>query len=139
MGKETLLVRRLLSQGYEVFYPLRISRNGKSHKASRQAFFPGYIFIRLDLSRNIHSIFQHMPYCEGLVSFGQKPAFVPDELVAAIQRRADGTNPDEQGEGGRGVAVSRGAILDERLSSAERVRELMTLLQGMSLSPASEP
>jgi transcriptional antiterminator RfaH len=130
LGKESLLVNRLRSQGYEVFYPQRGVADGKAGRNGSQGLFPGYLFIRLDLNRDSLSTFQHMAYCEGLVSFGLRPAYVPDELVAAMQRRTDVASA-------AGIQ-QQGLFVDERLSSAERVRELMTLLQGMSLSSSAE-
>ncbi len=140
LNKEEVLLKQLESQGYEVFYPRCIVSNGKSRRMGVKSYFPGYIFIRLDLSSVSLSTFQWMPNAEGLVCFENRPAYVPDRLVDAIRRHVDNLNSahvkkikEFELEG----TISKrklqdGAfptILNSRLSSGERVQELMRMLQ----------
>lgn len=144
-NKEEVVIRQLESRGYHVFYPKYLADGGKNGKSQPRAYFPGYIFIRLDLKKDSISTFQWMPYTDGLVSFGMRPAFVPDNLVEAIMRHTAERNAEVLAQApadgdcrqeGPAPAAGMDAIFDPCLSSRERVRELLQLLQGMNLSPA---
>ena len=91
---EALLWEQLLIREMETFYPrVRVQTvNPRARKA--RPYFPGYVFVRADLGRVNLSSLQWMPGALGLVSFGghPAPAWVPDELIAAIRRRVDGVN-----------------------------------------------
>ncbi len=91
-NKEGILLRQLQSQGYEVFYPRHFSTNGKTGRLHIKAYFPGYLFIRLDLTQVGQSTFQWMPNAEGLVSFESRPAYVPDILIEAIKKHVEKIN-----------------------------------------------
>ena len=141
LNKEGVLLRQLQSQGYEVFYPQHFSTNGKTGRLHIKAYFPGYLFIRLDLNHVGQSTFQWMPNAEGLVSFESRPAYVPDVLVDAIKKHvekinanrvneyAKSTNLEENFSQLSGPDVSYEFIFDANISSNERVQQLMHMLQ----------
>ena len=146
--KEHVLWKQLESKGYEIFYPRFFSRNGETGRLRIKPYFPGYLFLKVDLAETGMSTFQWMPYTEGLVCFGTKPAYVPDALVQAIRRHVDdlistkGKEYLDQGQPS-GVQEKQSAthggyrtIFNPELPSDERARELLHLLQGMCLSPA---
>ena len=132
--KEALLWEQLLIREMETFYPrVRVQTvNPRARKA--RPYFPGYVFVRADLGCVNLSSLQWMPGALGLVSFGGHPAWVPDELIAAIRRRVDGVNQagGELLDGlqpGETVAIQEGlfsgygrAIFDASLPGNERVR-----------------
>ncbi len=140
-NKEGILLRQLQSQGYEVFYPQHFSTNGKTGRLHIKAYFPGYLFIRLDLNQVGQSTFQWMPNAEGLVSFESRPAFVPDILVEAIKKHVEKINATRVKEYARStdredsasqlgnLDASYGFIFDANISSDERVQQLMHMLQ----------
>jgi transcriptional antiterminator RfaH len=111
-------------------------------------YFPGYLFLKVDLSETSLSTFQWMPYTEGLVCFGTKPAYVPDALVQAIRRHVDELNstkgkdyldqrqPDGVREKTSGMHGGYRIIFNPGLPSEERVKELLHMLQGMCPTPA---
>ena len=146
--KEHVLWKQLESKSYEVFYPRFFSRNGDSGRLQVKPYFPGYLFLKVDLTKTGTSTFQWMPNTEGLVCFGTKPAYVPDALVQAIRRHVKEINTikgmeylDQAQTGGnqekqRVAQGSYRSIFDAGLPSEERVRELLHMLQGMCLSPA---
>lgn len=137
--KEDVVWREVLSRGYEVYYPrLRVNPvNPRSRKLV--PYFPGYLFVRVDLEQVGHSAFQWMPHTLGLVSFGGEPAVVPDHLVHALSQRiaeinaAGGETFDGLKQGDL-VRISDGpfrgyeAIFDTRLPGSERVRVLLEFL-----------
>ena len=137
--KEDAVWRQLQTQGYEVFYPcLRVHPvNPRSRKIV--PYFPGYLFVEVDLEQSGISVFQWMPHTVGLVNFGGEPSIVPENLILAIQKRVDEIN-EAGGEifdglkPGEKVWISDGpfqgyeAIFDGRLPGSERVRVLLEFL-----------
>ena len=143
-NKEEALWREALARGFEVFYPqLHVKpKNPRSRK--KRPYFPGYLFVQLDLRQSGYSTFAWMPHSLGLVSFGAEPAEVPHALVQAIRNRVDQINGDggEQLHGlktGEIVVIQDGpfagqeAIFDTRISGNERVRVLLSLLRGRQM------
>lgn len=138
-NKEDALYDQLENQGFEAFYPrIRVTPvNPRSKKV--KPYFPGYMFVYIDLAAVGLSTFQWMPFARGMVSFDQEPATVPDTLIQAIRRRVDDVNiaGGEVFSGlhkGDIVLIQDGpfsgyeAIFDLRLSGSERVRVLIKLL-----------
>jgi len=140
-NKEGILLRQLQSQGYDVFYPRHFATNRKTGRLHIKAYFPGYLFIRLDLTHVGQSTFQWMPNAEGLVSFESHPAYVPDVLVEAIKKHVEKINAsrvkeyskstglEESSSQQSGFDAKFGFIFDTNISSDERVQQLMHMLQ----------
>jgi transcriptional antiterminator RfaH len=139
--KEDLVWRQLRLESVEVFYPrLRVNPvNPRSRKI--KPYFPGYLFVHLDLDQTGVSRFQFMPHTLGLVSFGGEPAYVPENLIIELQKRV--TEIAEAGgevldglRSGDTVRISSGpfkdfeAIFDARVPGSERVRVLLELLSN---------
>ena len=133
-------MRQLQSQGYDIFYPRYFTANGATGRLQIKAYFPGYLFIRLDLNSINQTTFQWMPNSEGLVSFENRPAYVPDNLVEAIKRHVDKLNSMrlvdlvknadiEETVQRNSAEDSLNAIFDARLSSDERVKGLLGMLR----------
>ncbi len=138
-NKEDALYTQLIAQNIEVYYPqLRVKPvNPRAHKI--KAYFPGYMFVHVDLQAVGMSMLQWTPFSRGMVSFDQEPAAVPEDLIQAIRARVEQVN--QQGgevfdglQKGDGVSITQGpfagyeAIFDIRLSGSERVRVLIRLL-----------
>ena len=139
--KEDLLWEQLRLREIEVFHPrLRVQPvNPRARKV--KPYFPGYVFVRVDLEQVNWSTLQWMPGATGLVSFGGEPASVPETLIQAIHNRVEQINASggEQLEGlkqGDTVIIQGGAfdgyeaIFDAKVSGNERVRVLLTFLQA---------
>lgn len=137
--KEDVLWQRVKSQGYMVYYP-RIPVQTVNPRTRKLApYFPGYMFVRVDLDEVGLSTFQWMPYANGLICFDDVPATVPDDLVEAIHARvsaiaAAGGELFLGLERGDVVVIKSGpfagyeAIFDARLSGNQRVRVLLAML-----------
>ncbi len=149
-NKEEALWREATARGFEVFFPqIRVQPvNPRARKI--KAYFPGYMFIQVDLPKVGYSSVSWMPYSVGLVSFGDEPAAVPEGLVIAIRRRLEQLNAagGEVLEGlkrGDGVVIQDGpfagyaAIFDERVSGSERVRVLLQLIKGQQMPLVLSP
>jgi transcription antitermination factor NusG len=143
-NKEELLYQQILTRGYEGFYP-RIRVHPVNPRARRiKAYFPGYLFVNVDLTDSGISVFQWMPFSTGLVRFGGEPSIVPDHLISAIRQRV-GEIAEAGGElfdglkQGDPVVIHSGpfagyeAIFDLRISGNERVRVLLKMLNDREL------
>ena len=137
--KEDVLWRQLHTQGFEVFYPrLRVHPvNPRSRKLV--PYFPGYMFVQVDLEAVGLSTFQWMPHAIGLVNFDGEPAAVPDNLIHEINKQvtrlaASGgelfadLKPGDKVNISEGLFVGYEAIFDTRLPGSERVRVLIRML-----------
>lgn len=137
--KEDIVWKQVRDHGYEIFYPrMRVNPvNPRSRKII--PYFPGYLFVRVDLGNIGLSAFNWMPHTVGLVTFGGEPASVPDNMIYAIHQRveeiaaAGGEVFDGLKKGDR-VRIQIGpfegyeAIFDARLPGTERVRVLLQFL-----------
>jgi len=139
-NKEGPLWREVHAQGYEVFYPqIHVQPvNPRSRKV--RPYFPGYMFVHIDLPEVGISEFMWMPHSYGLVIFGTEPPSVPEELIQALHRRVKAINAagGENLEGlkqGEAVKIESGpftgyeALFDARLPGGDRVRVLLKLLE----------
>ena len=144
--KEDIVWRQSREQGYEVFYPrLRVQPvNPRARKL--KPYFPGYLFVHVDLDVIGLSAFQWMPHATGLVMFGGDPSWVPDNLIFAIMQRVDEISAagGEVFDGltkGDKVVINYGpfegydAIFDARLPGSERVRVLLALISNQRQIP----
>jgi transcription antitermination factor NusG len=137
--KENIVWKQVQDRGIEIFFPrIRVHPvNPRSQKV--KPYFPGYMFVQLDLNETSQAVFQWMPHTIGLVSFGGEPATVPEHLIHAIRRRVEeiakaGGEVLDGLKQGDVVRIEHGpfegyeAIFDSRLPGNERVRVLLQLL-----------
>ena len=140
-NKEEFLYDQLMANRLEAFCPhIRVQPvNPRARKI--KPYFPGYIFVLLDLENVKTSALGWMPGANGLVSFDGCPADVPESLVQAIRRRVNEINAAggellESLGSGETVVIQDGpfagyqAIFDSRISGADRVRVMLTLLKN---------
>jgi len=144
--KEDAAWRQVEIRDFETFYPrLRVQPvNPRSRK--HHPYFPGYLFVLVDLEEVGLNVFKWMPHTLGLVSFGGEPAIVPPHLIETIRKRVNEINAagGEVFDGlkaGDTVRISDGpfkdydAIFDARLPGSERVRVLLELLGSQRQVP----
>jgi transcriptional antiterminator RfaH len=142
--KEELLAEQLELRRIETFAPhIRVQVvNPRARKV--RAYFPGYLFVHVDLEQMGLSALQYVPGSAGLISFGGEPAFVPDGLIHAIRQRVqeidsaggelfDVLKPGETVLVHSGPFAGYEAIFDVRLPGTERVRILLKLLRNRTL------
>ena len=142
--KEALLCEQLSLRGIDGYYPCIRVRAANPRARKVRAYFPGYVFIRLDLEQMPASHVRWTPGAAGIVSFDGVPSYIPEALIAAIRRRVDEINA-MGGEAlarlrpGDAVTVQDGpfrgyeAIFDAHLSGVERVRVLLKLLSSRQI------
>lgn len=144
--KEDVVWRQVHNRGFETYYP-RLRVNPVNPRAKKyRPYFPGYLFVHVDLEDEGMSTFQWMPHTVGLVHFGGEPATVPENLIHTIRKRVDEINEagGELFEGlhpGDVVYITDGpfkgyeAIFDSRVEGSERVRILLELLGNQRQIP----
>ena len=150
--KEDFLYGQLRARNIEAYYPkVRVQPvNPRARKS--KPYFPGYMFIHVDLEEKNLSSFQWMPGAIGLISFGKEPSWVPDALVNTIRKQVSTINA-AGGENLHGLVsgdevviqdgpfVGYKAIFDLSLPGNERVRVLLKLLENQNMRlelPASQ-
>jgi len=137
--KENQVNAYLRAQGLETFYPT-LHVQPVNPRASRiRPYFPRYLFVHADLDAVGVSVLQWVPGAIGLVSFGGQPVPVPAHAVHELKRRVaeiraagglvlDGLQPGDAVRITQGPFAGYEAIFDARLSGAERVQVLLTML-----------
>src|SRR3972149_5279810 len=143
-NKEMALWHEARARGLECFYPYLRVKPVNPRCRTILPYFPGYLFVYVDLEQIGFSTLQWMPFSLGLVSFGGQPAMIADSLVQAIRQRVEQVNAagGEQPPGlkrGEAVVISGGpfsgyeAIFDQSIQGSERVRVLLKLLARKQL------
>lgn len=137
--KEALVAQQLVVRELDVYYPT-IAVTPVNPRASKvQPYFPGYLFVRIDLEAQGGAIFRFLPFTIGLVSFGGVAAPVPAELLVAVDEQlqrlnlAGGETFSRLRPGDRVVVQGTAfdgyeGIFDTRLGASDRVRVMIKLL-----------
>ncbi len=137
--KERAIFQRLQSEHIEAYLPLIRVKPKNPRAAKQKPYFPGYIFVQVDLDHIGANTFNWMPGTLGLVSFGGIPASVPGNLIVELQQRlaqieAAGVLELEALEAGDHVRIVEGpfagyeAIFDMRIPGSDRVQVLLAFL-----------
>jgi len=142
--KEEFLAEQMELRKIEIFDPLIRVQTVNPRARKIKPYFPGYVFVHLDLEKTGKFSVQYIPGAAGLVSFGGEAADVPDGLIQAIRQRVDEIN----GAGGElfdvlkigatvvihsGLFAGYEAIFDARLPGSDRVRVLLKLLKNRQM------
>lgn len=130
--------RNLTQQGFETFLPLQeeTKRVRDQFITRRKPFFPGYIFVALDVKLGSWRAINSTIGITRLVSLGGTPTPLPNELVSELMARCDAEGkllPPRLLEPGEEVALTRGPFADfvatvERISPDRRVWVLMEMM-----------
>jgi len=146
---EELLWKQFCLRNFESYYPCIKVQTVNPRARRVQPYFPGYLFVHVDLELVGRSILEWIPGGVGLVSFGDEPAFVPDSLIYAIKQQIEklmmvsGENPIPLRKGDN-IVIHNGAfkgyegIFDIQLSGTDRVRVLLSLMENR-LIPVDMP
>lgn len=138
LGSEESAAVHLSRQGFEVFLPrsLRTTRRARKIRTAAAPFFPGYLFVRMDLEaqrwRSIDGTFG----VKGLIKAHDRPVAAPDGVIETLLAATG-----EDGVLDLACAIAPGArvrviggpfadqlAVVERMSGAERVRVLLSLM-----------
>jgi transcriptional antiterminator RfaH len=143
--KEMSLYGELLSREIQTFYPqLRVNPvNPRSRKWV--PYFPGYMFVRVNLEETGIRSMNRIPYSIGLVMFNDHIPAVPEPLLRKIDQKlhaiteAGGETffaiqPGDTVKLISGSFAGYDAIFEERLNGNDRVRILIKMLSNRYVS-----
>lgn len=139
-GKEHQVSTLLGQQGIRTFVPTVRRKVRRRDRPDRVVYFPCYLFAHLDFERTPRSSIAWMPGVRRIVSNGERPAIVADEVVELIRdrlKRMDGQGFYDLGKGDR-VRITSGplrdldAVFDRPLSAVDRVRVLLDVMGRMT-------
>ena len=136
---EELLWKQFCLRNLESYYPSIKVQTMNPRARQVQPYFPGYLFVHIDLDLVSRSTLEWMPGGIGLVSFGDEPAFIPECLVYEIKQRIEnletvaGKKPAPLCKGDNivvhsGIFTGYEGIFDVQLSGFDRARVLLSLL-----------
>jgi transcriptional antiterminator RfaH len=137
--KERLVYHQLQARDIVAYLPLYAVKPVNPRAAKERPFFPGYLFVRIDLESVGETVVQWTPGTHGLVTFGDEPAIVPDQFMRELQARishirAQGAMPLGGLRKGDRVRIMRGpfagyeAVFDRQLDGTARVQVLLAFL-----------
>jgi len=137
-NRELIAASQLRNQGFDVFLPVRLKqrRHARRLEQVRRPFFPGYLFVRLDLLVHRWRSINGTLGVSHLVAHGELPVPAPRGAIEAI-RSICGEN-DVMRDGGNlspgdHVRIAFGPFVDlvgelERLDGTGRVSVLLNLM-----------
>lgn len=142
--KERMLYEQLRLREIEAYYPNIPIKPVNPRSRKYVSYFPGYLFIHVDLELVSYSSLQWVPGVVGLVNFGGEPASIAENILQAIRMKIENNIADDfyffKGlKQGDPVSISDGpfagykAIFDTRLSGSQRVQVLLEVLRDQQL------
>ncbi len=138
--KERQVEALLREQGIETYLPTVRRKVRRRDRPDRVVYFPCYVFALLDFAVTPRSSIAWMPGIRRIVSFGEQPAIVADEIVGFIRQRLEdceivGYARLKQGDRVRitsGPLRDLEAVFERPLSAADRVRILLNVVGRMT-------
>ena len=138
--KEHQVNTLLRGQGIETYLPTVQRRIRRRDRPDRVVYFPCYLFARLDFEIVPRSSIAWMPGVRRIISSGDQPTVVADEIVELIRCRLK--DVEEVGYGrlkqGDRVRITSGplrdleAVFDQPLSATDRIRVLLDVMGRMT-------
>lgn len=139
-NREAFAFEQLERQGFETFFPKRIRTVRHARKSMDRvvSYFPGYLFVALDLHvdrwRSVNGTYG----VRSLIMEGERPLPVPTGIVESLQQFTDERGflkRVEHLKPGDRVKVLNGHMADmigeiDRLDGKNRVRVLIDMLHG---------
>jgi transcriptional antiterminator RfaH len=139
-GRELVAQANLQRQGYRTFLPLerRTVRHARRIRETFAAYFPGYLFVALDLSRQAWRPINSTLGVLRLVAAPDGPTPAPAALMRTLRSASDAQGVmtlQREWEPGAAVRIASGPFADqlgvvEGLGGADRVRVLLSIMQG---------
>ena len=138
--KERSVCQLLRAKNIEVYYPVLKVKPVNPRARKERPFFPGYMFVFINLEELGANALQWIEGTHGLVRFGGDPAIVSEQLIHEIQMRltqfqtGDGLNLDALKKGDRvqitgGIFEGYEGIFDTHLLGKDRVQVFLTYLR----------
>ncbi len=143
-NREFFLLSQLRSNHVEAYLPL-VKTGNSNGKVRNKPFFPGYLFVNVDISERGTSCLQWIPGSKGMVMFGGQPPSVPDSFIKELKNKLERLNLKKESKfsqipEGNSVSIVNGpfegyrAIFNAYLPERDRVRLLLKTLADNSFS-----
>ena len=137
--KEHLVYEQLCNRKLEVYYPHIQVKTANPRARKIKPYFPGYLFVHVDLGQVGQNELQWIPGAVGLVGWGGEPTFVPNNILNAIRKHVNHANKNAKKQPnelrvGESVTIISGplagyyGIFDSHLPGRERARVLLKML-----------
>lgn len=138
--RESAAAAHLKNQDFAVFLPKRekVVRHARKIEKVRRPFFPGYLFVDLDIDRERWRSINSTVGVIRIVTQNDRPAPAPIGVIESIKAACDGDDilrfhPDLRV--GQKVRVVDGPFADfvgelDQLADSERVRVLLDIMGG---------
>jgi transcription antitermination factor NusG len=133
---------QLEAQSYTIFLPrhFRTVRHARKLKTIDAAFFPRYLFVQLDLSRDRWRSINGTFGVVGIIMDRERPIPVPKGVVEALRIRLESDSETRRNDGleiGQRVEVMVGPFANfvgelERFEGEERVRILLQVMGAIA-------
>jgi len=138
--KERAVYEQLIARDITAYYPhIQVKpKNPRSRK--ERPYFPGYLFVRINLVEYGVNALSWIPGSHRLVEFGGQPAVVPDQLLTQLQETIATQNETQytlnKFKKGDKIRIIGGpldgyeAIFDTHLADKDRVQVLLSFLSS---------
>jgi transcription antitermination factor NusG len=136
--KERPVCNLLKARGLTVYYPSLKVKPVNPRSRRERPFFPGYMFVCVDLELEGVNSLRWSEGTHGLVEFGGDPAIVPDSLISELQRQLEEHQKSYERQkdfkSGDPIRIIDGlfegyeAIFDSELTGKDRVQVLLSYL-----------
>lgn len=141
--KEQFLFDQLKHNQIESYLPVLKKTNPFGSSFGR-AFFPGYLFVRTDISICGISRMLWIPGAKGIVCFGGEPACISDAFIQHLRTHMDQLNTGERTRylryrEGDSVTIAAGpfegfqAVFNQYLPDRDRVRLLLKTIAEINV------
>ena len=79
--KENMLFGQLKAYGVETYLPVLRVKPVNPRSRKERPYFPGYLFVHVDLAEQGFSSLNWLPGASGLVAFDGEPGMIADQLI----------------------------------------------------------
>lgn len=142
-SRERQVAVQLYQRGFGVYLPLIWVGPAKRRSARERAYFPGYLFARLNLRAVGLDVIRWVPGVRNLVSFSDEPVSISEAFIAELQQylnraRSVGGTALKAGRSVDFIHVTPGpfqgyeGIFNVHLVGADRTRILLACVQQES-------
>lgn len=128
-GQDLRASEHLARQGFICFRPaLRTHQPRQGYERScAESLLPGYVFIRFDLFKDNWRAVRFTRGVRCIVSFGEEPLPIADNIVAAIQDRCMGVAKESPGKAEHSSTAVKAMFTSN--TCEQRIAKLLSLLQ----------
>lgn len=145
--KEPSVYQLLCSKGFDAYYPVLKVTPVNPRARKERPFFPGYMFVKVNLVETGADTLRWTEGTYGLVQFGGAPTSVPDSLISELKEQLTKYEASKEPEFSRGdhVRIVNGlfegydAIFDTHISGKDRVQVLLAYLSDQPKKVILDP